>query len=98
MQGAWNVFVSGRYAYIVSVTSDSLEIIDISDPANPKHIGKILDGAGGASLNGAQDVYVSGKYAYVVNSVASSLEIIDISVPTNPRHVGKLLMVVVVLH
>ncbi len=38
------VFVLGNYAYIASSLSTALEIVDVSDPANPVHTGTIADG------------------------------------------------------
>ena len=70
-----SIVVSGNYAYVVS--SNALEIIDISNQAAPVHTGSITDGEGGALLSQPTSVYVSGNYAYVADS--SSLQIIDIS-------------------
>ena len=79
LNGAKSVYITGKYAYVASVISDSLTIIDISDPNNPTETGVIVNGSGATALNGAISVYVSGKYAYVASSVSDSLSIIDIS-------------------
>ena len=63
-----SVFVDGNYAYVVSVSSSSLEIVDISNPANPVHTGNIVDGQGGALLHVPRAVFVSGGLAYVVSN------------------------------
>ena len=61
------VFVAGNYAYVLCPESNTLEIMDISDPANPEYRGSISDGAGGALLSSPSGVYVSGIYAYVTS-------------------------------
>ena len=86
----YSVFVQGDYAYIASYNSNALEIVDISTPSNPRHAGKIINGAGGAELSRPQSVFVQGNYAYVASSTSNALEIIDISDPANPIHTGKI--------
>ena len=81
--------VSGNYAYVVSENSNSLEIIDISNPATLVHKGSIVNGADGAVLFAPKAVAVSGNYAYVV-SYSNALEIIDISNPVLPVHKSTL--------
>ena len=79
-----DVYVSGKYAYVVSsITGDDLEIFDISDPKNIVKVGGV------DAASSAWGVYVSGKYAYVVtSSTDDDLEIFDISDPTSPVKVG----------
>jgi Uncharacterized conserved protein len=91
LNGALSVFVSGNYAYVASYYNNALEIVDISDPANPVHKGNIADGAGGAQLYNADSVSVSGNYAYVTSATSNALEIIDVSDPANPVHKSALL-------
>ncbi|MBU4421376.1 hypothetical protein KKB41_00250, partial [Patescibacteria group bacterium] len=76
---------------------DGVEILDISDPANPSHVGAIDNavcdaavGGNGCELDGAVDIYVSGNYAYVVAAFDDGVEILDISDPANPSHVGAI--------
>lgn len=76
------VFVSGSTAYAVGVSfagpslDGFLQIIDVSDPANPTELGSLDMG------NPVIRVFVSGNTAYIVDG--SSLQIIDVSGPTNP--------------
>ncbi|MDD5143118.1 hypothetical protein [Methanoregula sp.] len=86
------VFVSGNYAYVVSQGSDSLEIIDISNPGWPRHAGSITNGAGGALLKRPLDVFVSGKYAYIASHESDALEIVDVSDPASPKHKGSIII------
>ncbi len=85
LDGINSVHVSGKYAYVVSSISDSLRIIDISDPSSPTIAGSFVDTT---NLNTPSDVYVSGKYAYVVAQTDNSLRIIDISDPGKTTMVG----------
>ena len=86
----FSVYVSGNYAYVASFDSNALEIVDVSNPANPVHKGSISNGAGGALLNGPVSVYVSGNYAYVASMASNALEIVDVSNPANPVHKGSI--------
>ncbi len=64
-----------------------LQVIDVSNPANPQRVG----GYSGYAL----DVAVSGNYAYVAagqrwigSNYFGSFEVIDVSSPANPKRVG----------
>ena len=84
--GAWgtdryvDVAIQGSYAYCAAEEA-GLDIIDISNPANPKKIGNI-------DTLFARKVWVNGntKYAYLADT--SDLKIIDISVPSDPKLTG----------
>src|SRR6056297_930181 len=52
---------SGDYAYVAD-GGDGLEVVDVSDPANPNEVGQFDDG------RYACGVYVRGGYAYVADS------------------------------
>ncbi|HEY5141218.1 MAG TPA: right-handed parallel beta-helix repeat-containing protein, partial [Methylococcales bacterium] len=43
LNGAYSVFVQGKYAYVASLDDSGLEIIDISNPATPVHVSAITD-------------------------------------------------------
>jgi murein DD-endopeptidase MepM/ murein hydrolase activator NlpD/PKD repeat protein len=58
-----------------------LQVIDVSDPANPRRVG------GYYTSGYAEGVAVSGNYAYVADFDAG-LQVIDVSDPANPRRVG----------
>jgi len=91
--GVTSVFVSGNYAYVTSneFLNTALEIVDISNPALPVHVGKILNGEGGAILAYPWNVYVSGNYAYIASNNGNALEIVDITNPATPVHAGSIL-------
>ncbi len=76
--------MAGKYAYITAEISDSLTIVEISDPNNPFVVGSI------AGLDGAWDVKVVGNYAYVTENVGDKLTIIDVKNPAYPVEVGSI--------
>ncbi|MBU4445111.1 hypothetical protein KJ656_08530 [bacterium] len=73
------VDVSGNIAYFGN--GGYLEVVDISDPANPNELGKVL------TPSAVSGVAVSGSYAYVANR-DDGLRIIDVSTPSSPVEVG----------
>ncbi len=85
-----SVFVSGNYAYVASSGSNTLEIIDISNPASPVHNGSITDGTGGALLSNPVSVFVLGNYAYVASAASNALEVVNVTDRANPVHYGSL--------
>lgn len=58
-----------------------LEIVDISDPANPIELGKVLN------PSVVLGIAVSGSYVYVADGGAG-LRIIDVSTPSSPVEAG----------
>nr|NGX43112.1 hypothetical protein [Chlamydiota bacterium] len=76
---AWDIVVSGSYAYFADDIY-GLQIIDVTNVANPVRVG-------GYDTPGlARDVALSGSYAYVADS--GSLQIIDVSNVANAVRVG----------
>ncbi|MBE0428792.1 MAG: hypothetical protein IBX61_02850 [Thermoleophilia bacterium] len=73
---ARGVTVAGNHA-IVAAGNGGLQIIDISNPANPSKVGSYK------TPSYAYDVAVSAQYAYVVYGVG--MQIFDISEPASPR-------------
>jgi hypothetical protein len=80
------LYVSGDYAYVTSngeifgspSGSNALEIVNISDPTNPRHVGSIT------GMRGADAVVVSGDYAYVANDEGGNMSVINVSDKANP--------------
>jgi hypothetical protein len=83
------VFVKDNYAYVVS-GSNALEIVDISDKANPKHKSYITHQNGGAELFNPTDVFVAGDYAYIPSPVGNTLEVLNIADPLSPKHASTI--------
>jgi hypothetical protein len=78
---ALGVWVAGDYAYVAD-GDNGLNIINISNPANPVKVGFYL-----ASYL-IQDVVVAGNYAYIAEGWYHGFRILDISTPANPTEVG----------
>jgi len=89
LDGAYSIYVAGHYAYVATgsdvaaSSEDGVEVLDISDPSNPTHVGAIFDDATTA-LDGALDIYVVGKYAYVAACYDDGVEVLDITGLTAP--------------
>ena len=79
---AYDVYVSGRYAYVTAQVGNSLSIVDISNPVSPTVVGVVT------GLNGPRGVSVSGRYAYVGNTGDGIMRVIDVSNPASPSVVG----------
>ncbi len=82
MNEAISVEISGNHAYFATGNT-GLIVVDISDPANPRKVGRYDT----PSL--AYDVRIAGNYAYLANYEAG-FYVFDISEPANPRVAGRL--------
>ena len=79
---AQGVAVSGSYAYVTAMSSDSLVVLDISNPASPVIRGSVVSSS---FLSGAKvAVAVSGSYAYMTGHNSNSLVVVDVSNPASP--------------
>jgi hypothetical protein len=81
-----SIFVAGRYAYLTANTSNTLYVIDVSNPKSPSIAGSVTDNS---RLTNAIAVYVSGNYAYVAANNTSTVAIVDVANPTSPLVVGS---------
>jgi len=93
--GFWanRVVVEGNYAYVAAgyntgdqaTAWDGLAVINISDPANPDHVGtyKMYD-----QPAYPYDVVVNSGFAYMVDYNLSRLYIVNVATPTSPNEVG----------
>ncbi|MHB1056012.1 MAG: hypothetical protein ACYC0K_09200, partial [Thermoleophilia bacterium] len=91
LNGADGLDIQGNYAYVSSGFSNTLTIINISNPGQPTITSVLTDPAG--RLDSAWGVTVEGNYAYVVTGYAGTsdrLTVVDISNPNLPRIVGSL--------
>lgn len=85
--------VQGNLAFVLSDgDSDSLTIIDITDPEDPKLLSEVYDEDGEFSRLGTPtSIFVQGKYAYITSAgTDDALTIIDISDPTDPDLVSEI--------
>lgn len=78
---AWDVAISGIYAYIASGLT--VKILDVSDLSNPYEVGSYS-----VSYN-AYGVFISGNYLYVADGT-SGLKILDVTDKTNPTLLGSI--------
>ena len=80
----WSIFVSGRYAYVANKTSNSISVLDVSNPTAPVLIAT-------TSIDAlARSIFVSGRYAYTANSGSAvhTISVIDISNPKAPIQIA----------
>jgi len=84
--GHAGVAVQGNYAYVTDWVR-GLDVIDISDPANPVFRGTWSPTPTGWAYG--MDVVVDGNYAYATMKF-KGLFILDISNPANPQEVGSI--------
>jgi hypothetical protein len=79
------LYVQGRYVYVVSPGNQEMIIYDISNPSNPSYVGETLYG----SVAAATSVYVQGRYAYVTDEYYNDIAAYDVSNPANPTFVNS---------
>ena len=77
------------YAVVASEIDDGVQVIDISDPADPLPTAAITDDAGGfTKLNGATSITIhdmsNRTYGVVASWADSGVQIIDITSPDKP--------------
>ncbi len=89
--------VVGHYAYLTVVGSDSgdLEVLDVSDPTNPKLVSSYSNKDSTYYGDSYGDISVSGNDAYVGGglgggSYRDTLDVIDVSDPAHPHQVGSI--------
>lgn len=80
--GIQNLFLQGNRLYVAN-TWAGLQVLDVSDPKNPKEIGKY------EITKRTRNVYVDGNYAFVSVEI-EGVYILDISDPKNIRLVSKI--------
>ena len=92
LDGAYDIYVSGKYAYITANVDDGVSVFDISSTTNVTNISYIKDSDNAATyeLNGATKIAVAGRYAYITGNDDDGVEIIDISNHATTTHVGSI--------
>ncbi|MDQ7815380.1 MAG: beta-propeller fold lactonase family protein, partial [Patescibacteria group bacterium] len=81
-----DVIVKGRYAYMLSESSSTFVVLDVSDAATPSVVGTLTLPAIAKSLA------VSGDRAYVgSNSADRKVYVVDLSIPSSPSILGSVL-------
>ena len=82
------------YALIASFRDDSIQIIDITDPAVPIAVSSVIDGDIFTELGGASGITTitigESTYALVASSTDDGVQIIDITDPAVPTAVSSI--------
>jgi hypothetical protein len=87
--GTSAIALAGNYAYVVNAVDDTLQVIDVSTPSNPRIAGTTASlGASGQSGTAYSGVAVEGSFAYVANYNTNTLQVIDVSDPSHPKLVA----------
>ena len=74
----------GTYAYVVSVSSDTLAVVDVgTEPTHPAVVGSIADNIT-MKYSNAVATSPDGKYVYAVGRESDSLAVVDVA--TNVTH------------
>ena len=96
LQGVTTVTIDASvYALITDRAGDSVQIIDVTNPASPKPVSLITDGIDGyEELDGALGITTikikSSIYALVASYNDDGVQIIDITDPYNPASVSNI--------
>jgi hypothetical protein len=75
--------------YVTSTVDDALEIINITTPATPVHVGSLRDA--NARLDNAVGVDIVGNTAYVTNYSGHMVQIINVTNKASPAFLGQIL-------
>jgi len=97
VRGTFGIYVAGKYAYVnlncssivnCAGGTESLRIINVSDPGNPQIVGMAVSGA--MPNVPPIDIYVSGRYAYLsfAGQTTAAFRVIDVADPASPQAVG----------
>ena len=82
------------YALVASARDNSIQVIDLTDPASPAPAGVIRDGEGGISLTTPTHVDVTtiagSNYALVASFAESYIQVIDLTDPASPVPVASI--------
>jgi len=92
--GVHNVWINGNIVYAVNDGTSAMNILDLSDPAHPRNLGR-YELRPGETNKTLHDVWADGKYAYL-SYWDDGLVILDIGAgthggsPTHPTLVSKI--------
>ena len=82
------------YALVASFGAGIVQVVDLTDPANPFPVTDILNGQDGFVLDGPSGIAVldiqDKTYALVTNMLGNSIQIIDVTDPPNPLPVASI--------
>ncbi len=97
LDGAWDITTvkidSSTYALVAASNDFGVQIIDITDPANPVPVASVTDGNTFDTLAGARGITTvtdgSSTYALVTAYQDNGVQIVDITDPANPVPVAS---------
>ena len=83
------------YALVASFLDNAVQVIDVTNPANPIPVASLRDGEGGFEALGGGNamaiITISGNtYALVAGYLDHAVQVIDVTNPTNPIPVASL--------
>jgi hypothetical protein len=78
--------IQGHYAYVTNFTGNTLQIIDVTNPASPTTISSTSTGAG----TNPDFISIKGNYAYITMFGTNTLQIWNIANANTPTNVGNL--------
>src|SRR3989344_559453 len=84
--GPRGVIVDGRYAYVASGASDSITVIDISDPMNMSQLGVV---SSSTQLDDCRYPALSGRYLFCAAINDDRITAVDVSNPRKPAIVSS---------
>ena len=80
--GAHEFAIRDNYLYVTTVRDHGLEIMDITNPANPKHIGAFFDNDE-TLMRKIHSVALYSNYAFLGSMEDNAIQVLDISNPKN---------------
>lgn len=83
LNGSYSIAVNGRYLYVASSGSSYFYVVDISNPALPTNVGRLLITNTPGSIYG---VAYQGGYCYCATQ-NKGLTVVDVRIPTAPVQV-----------
>lgn len=86
--GPHSIVVDGIYGYTANSGTDSVDVINVADPANLAAVGATPADPNGL-LNGAHTLHKLGRYLLVCAQSASGFTVVDAITPEAPLPVGQ---------
>ncbi len=89
------ILVSGDYAYLSSKDQGTVDIVSVSDPANPVLAGRYrreYNQTAGEGVQSPSAIGVTGlafDSPYLYQAASTGLRVVDVSDPTQPQEVGR---------
>jgi hypothetical protein len=84
-KNAWDVWVSGKYAYVADF-NDGLCVIDLSSVANPREVARVKWDEKDSC---AEIIRGEDKYVYIAAGPTLGLVVINIEEPLKPKVIGR---------